>query len=154
MDPEIIMNYPYNEKSDLWSVGVMMYQLYYRKAPYEGNTEQEILNNINNCISFSMPEDDKFADLINRLLVVNVQNRISWDEYFEHPFFTGKELDSELGYTFSGNNEKSLYNTISFISKDSKINIGNQEDPGLCYSFSEIMKTVLFKVVTYMQIQK
>ena len=136
MAPEIIMNYPYNEKSDLWSVGVMMYQLYYRKVPYEGNTEQEVLNNINNCISFSMPEDEKFADLINRLLVINVQNRISWDEYFEHPFFTGKELDSELGYTFSGNNEKSLYNSISYISKDSKINMGNGEDPGLCYSFS------------------
>jgi len=136
MAPEIIMNYPYNEKSDLWSVGVMMYQLYYRKVPYDGNTEQEVLNNINNCISFSMPEDEKFADLINRLLVVNVQNRISWDEYFEHPFFTGKELNSELGYTFSGNNEKSLYNSISYIPKDSKINTGNGDDPGLCYSFS------------------
>ena len=133
MAPEIIMNYPYNEKSDLWSVGVMMYQLYYRKVPYDGNTEQEVLNNINNCISFSMPEDEKFADLINRLLVVNVQNRISWDEYFEHPFFTGKELNSELGYTFSGNNEKSLYNSISYIPKDSKINTGNGDDPGLCY---------------------
>ena len=138
MAPEIIMNYPYNEKSDLWSVGVMMYQLYYKQVPYEGNTEQEILSKINGNVPFNMPEDEKFADLINRLLVVNVQNRISWDQYFVHPFFTGKELDCELGYTFSGNNEKtSLYNSISFNTKDSKFSMGNKEELGLCYSYSE-----------------
>lgn len=137
MAPEIIMNYPYNEKSDLWSVGVMMYQLYYKQVPYEGNTEQEILSKINGNVPFNMPEDEKFADLINRLLVVNVQNRISWDQYFEHPFFTGKGLDCELGYTFSGNNEKNfLYNSVSFYEKDNKFNMGNQEEIGLCYSFS------------------
>jgi serine/threonine protein kinase len=137
MAPEIIMNYPYNEKSDLWSVGVMMYQLYYKQVPYEGNTEQEIINKINANVPFNMPEDEKFADLINQLLVVNVQNRISWDQYFEHPFFTGKELHTELGYTFSGNNEKtSLYNSISFNLKDNKFNMGNKEEIGLCYSFS------------------
>ena len=137
MAPEIIMNYPYNEKSDLWSVGVMMYQLYYKQVPYEGNTEQEILSKINGNVPFNMPEDEKFADLINRLLVVNVQNRISWDQYFVHPFFTGKELDCELGYTFSGNNEKtSLYNSISFNPNDNKLSMGSEEEQGLCYSFS------------------
>ena len=137
MAPEIIMNYPYNEKSDLWSVGVMMYQLYYKQVPYEGNTEQEILSKINGNVPFNMPEDEKFADLINRLLVVNVQNRISWDQYFEHPFFTGKGLDCELGYTFSGNNEKtSLYNSISFNPNDNKLSMGSEEEQGLCYSFS------------------
>jgi serine/threonine protein kinase len=85
-----------------------------------------------------MPEDEKFADLINQLLVVNVQNRISWEQYFEHPFFTGKELNTELGYTFSGNNEKtSLYNSISFNIKDNnKFSMRNENNIGLNYSYS------------------
>ena len=137
MAPEIIMNYPYDEKSDLWSVGVMMYQLYYKQVPYEGNTEQEIISKINGNVPFNMPQDERFADLINQLLVVNVQNRISWDQYFEHPFFTGKELNTELGYTFSGNNEKNfLYNSVSFNIKDNKYNMGHKEGSGLCYSFN------------------
>ena len=138
MAPEIIMNFPYNEKSDLWSVGVMMYQLYYKQVPYEGNTEQEIISKINGNVPFNMPEDEKFADLINQLLVVNVQNRISWDQYFEHPFFTGKDLNTELGYTFSGNNEKtSLYNSISFNIKDNnKFSMRNENNIGLNYSYS------------------
>ena len=93
MAPELLVNQPYNEKSDLWSVGVMMYQLYFKEIPYEGNNENEILQKIQSNIPFKQPSDPKFKDLINKLLVFNVQNRLSWEEYFNHPFFTGKDLE-------------------------------------------------------------
>ena len=41
-----MMKCPYDEKADLWSVGVMMYQLYYKKIPYDGKTEKDILDRI------------------------------------------------------------------------------------------------------------
>ena len=115
MAPEIMMNYQYDNKSDLWSIGVMMYQLYYREIPYEGNTEDEILKKINLKIPFKQPEDPKFRDLINKLLVVNPNDRISWNDYFNHPFFTGENLIN--------NNEQNngfLRNTISFIPNSEK----------------------------------
>ena len=46
MAPEVMMKCPYGEKADLWSVGVMMYQLYYKKIPYDGKTEKDILDRI------------------------------------------------------------------------------------------------------------
>lgn len=113
MAPEIMMNYPYNDKSDLWSVGVMMYQLYYREVPYEGNSEQEILDKINSNLPYKQPEDPTFRDLINRLLVVDVQRRLSWNQYFNHPFFTGKELEYE--YSNNNGNNNNLYNSISYM---------------------------------------
>ena len=93
MAPEIMLDLPYNEKSDLWSVGVMMYQLYFKEVPYEGNTEAEILSKIKLNIPLKQPEDMNFRDLLNRLLTVDSDKRLSWEEYFDHPFFTGNDLD-------------------------------------------------------------
>ena len=98
MAPEVMMNMPYDEKSDLWSVGVMMYQLYYKQIPYEGMTEIEILNKIKSNTPYKQPEDPYFRDLINKIFVMNPQNRITWDEYFNHPFFTGKEIPKNNYY--------------------------------------------------------
>jgi len=39
---------------------------------------QNVLNNI---------PDGPIRNLLSRLLVVNPQERISWDEYFQHEFF-------------------------------------------------------------------
>ena len=92
MAPEIMMNMPYDDKSDLWSVGIMMYQLYYKEIPYDGMTEVEILNKIKSNTPYKQPEDKYFRDLLNRIFVMDPQNRMTWNEYFNHPFFTGKEM--------------------------------------------------------------
>ena len=94
MAPEIMMNRPYNEKSDLWSIGIMMYQLYYREVPFEGNSENEILQKIQSNKNIKHPDDPNLSDLINKLLVVDDRYRLSWNEYFNHPFFTGKESEN------------------------------------------------------------
>ena len=111
MAPEVMMNIKCNsDKMDLWSIGVMMYQLYYKEVPYDGNTEEEILRKINSNLPYKQPEDPKLRDLINRLLVVNVEKRISWKDYFNHPFFTGENLNYNernivnLSYSFSFKN--------------------------------------------------
>ena len=118
MAPEIMMNSPYNEKSDLWSVGVMMYQLYYREVPYEGNSENEIMQKINSNKPYSQPEERDFRDLINRLLVVNVKDRLSWNEYFNHPFFGGSEREKEMSYENNNELDFKLNNHSSNIIND------------------------------------
>ena len=117
MAPEIMMNSPYNEKSDLWSVGVMMYQLYYREVPYEGNTEVEILQKIKSNYPYKQPKEKDLRDLINKLLVVNVQERLSWNDYFNHPFFVGNKNEEELPYESN--------NDINLNSINSCTDIGN-----------------------------
>ena len=119
MAPEIMMNLPYDDKSDLWSVGVMMYQLYYREIPYDGMTEVEILNKIKANIPYKQPEDLKFRDLLNRILVADPRNRISWDEYFNHPFFTGKELQMENPCQNQVFNSYCQIDKIEYQNKDS-----------------------------------
>ena len=46
MAPEILKMEEYNEKCDLWSLGVNIYQLYTKKFPYFANFEIGILKEI------------------------------------------------------------------------------------------------------------
>ena len=48
MAPEILSGGEYNYKCDLWSIGIIIYRLIFGNMPYKGETENEILNNINN----------------------------------------------------------------------------------------------------------
>ena len=98
MAPEIMMDLPYNENSDLWSIGVM-YQLHYKEIPYSGYNEQEILKKIKYNAPRKQPDDPQFRDLLNRLLVMDPKKRISWNDYFNHPFFVNNSLQKEEQYT-------------------------------------------------------
>ena len=89
MAPEIINDdNGYNSKIDLWSSGIVMYQMLYGKTPFNASTHYELINKINdNKIKF--PNNDfsyHCLDLLAKLLTKNPDNRISWDDFFNHPF--------------------------------------------------------------------
>ena len=119
MAPEIMLNNPYNNKSDLWSVGVMMYQLYFRDVPYDGKNEQDILKKIQSNQPLKQPDDPDLRDLINKLLVFNVQDRLSWREYFEHPFFNPNNKNKN-----NNNNENCNQNNLNLNKKQSSESSG------------------------------
>ena len=89
MAPEILSGKEYNNKCDLWSLGVNIYQLYTKKPPYSGQFDNNILNQIDKLGQsvLDIIEDAKLKDLLSKLLVKDPNNRISWKEYFEHDFF-------------------------------------------------------------------
>jgi len=96
MAPEIMKNKKYDSKVDLWSVGVIIYQLHFNKLPYPGCKEEAILEKIKNKVPYKQPEDPKLRDLLNKLLEEDPNKRLSWEEYFNHPFFTGEQANSSI----------------------------------------------------------
>ena len=86
MAPEIIKRKPYDNKCDLWSIGVVIYLLCFKKYPYE---LYEIIGNVNqlNQNNFNKHSNWLLNDLISKLLKTDPKQRISWEEYFNHPFF-------------------------------------------------------------------
>ena len=92
MAPEILSGKKYNNKCDLWSLGVNIYFLYMKKLPYSGTSENLILNQIKKLGQSILDKikDEKLKDLLSKLLVVEPENRISWEDYFEHAFFKNK----------------------------------------------------------------
>ena len=128
MAPEVLMNKPYNEKSDLWSIGAMMYQLHFKDIPYPGFSEQQILGKIQRNYQRKQPNDPMFRDLLNKIFVIDPNKRISWDDYFNHPFFNVKnnekkqsqyEKISDIDFEYNYNTkEKDLF--YCYIAKDNK----------------------------------
>ena len=89
MAPEIIKEEKYNNKCDLWSIGVIIYQLSFKEFPYNVLTGIALLKQIENFQQkrFKKTKDSKLDDLIGKLLIAEPSKRLSWKEYFEHPFF-------------------------------------------------------------------
>ena len=89
MAPEILNDEEYTNKCDLWSLGVNIFQMYTKQFPYVSKVEKGILNLIekHKQTILEVIKDEKLKDLLSKLLVRNPDERISWEEYFEHPFF-------------------------------------------------------------------
>jgi serine/threonine protein kinase len=85
--PEVLKGEKYTEKSDLWSLGVLIYFLYFNKFPFEGKTKEEILNKIQKGINGELTKNKDFDDLLKKLLNENDEERITWSDYFKHRFF-------------------------------------------------------------------
>ena len=90
--PEVIDNL-YDERSDEWSCGVLMYILLCGEPPFQGETEEEIFANVKKgVIDFSKKKfqnvSNNCIDLIKKLLTPNKKYRIKASEALKHPFFT------------------------------------------------------------------
>ena len=85
-------NNKYSYKCDLWSLGIIIYELLFKEKPYKGETECAIIDNIkkngNNLLKKA--NNENLDNLIRKLLEYNPDKRLSWDEYFNHPFFKQK----------------------------------------------------------------
>ena len=97
MAPEMTTAYHtkgvYDSKVDLWSVGVGYYKLLFGRFPFGAKNDinqdiQEVSgknlkfhDNINNVSEYT-------KDLLRRILEKDPQQRLTWEEFFEHELFT------------------------------------------------------------------
>ena len=96
MAPEIIKR-KYDEKCDLWSIGVILYILLTGRPPFDGNDDDEILENVKKGVydkwAYPFPLLSAHAkDLIFKLLQYDPKKRLSAEEAIEHPWFKTAEF--------------------------------------------------------------
>ncbi len=86
MAPEILNHHKYNIKSDLWSVGVILYEMVMKEHPFKALNITELTNVINKKkpIFLNVDIDSECKKLIERLLIVDSTNRLEWDELYEN----------------------------------------------------------------------
>ena len=89
MAPEILEKKEYDEKCDLWSIGIIIYRLLFFNSPFSGYTETALIKNIKKLGNNKLKKsgNKELDDLIKKLLEKDPEKRINWANYFNHPFF-------------------------------------------------------------------
>jgi len=95
MAPEIMKYKKYDIKSDLWSVGIILYQMLFGCTPFKAKNFIDLIGKIENS-EIKIPDEFKISclcrDLLKGLLKKNPKERITWEEFFEHEWFTIDEI--------------------------------------------------------------
>ena len=89
MAPEIVKNESYDYSIDVWSLGVLLYELIHSHSPFvvKDLNINKIENNIlSKELRFKKDVSLECRDLIEKLLIKDAKNRMKIGEIFTHPF--------------------------------------------------------------------
>ena len=95
--PECLKGKKINNKGDIWSLGILIYYLLFKQYPYNG-TEIQILKQIESNKKLNVINDKLLDDLLKKMLNPNIDKRINWEEYFNHPFFNNNNVINNLPF--------------------------------------------------------
>ena len=56
MAPEVLKGEPYSTKADIWSLGVIVYEMLYGVCPFQSNSIAMLINTIINATQIDFPE--------------------------------------------------------------------------------------------------
>jgi serine/threonine protein kinase len=88
MSPEVLHGQGYDYKSDVWSLGCMLYELSTLKSPFEGpnQTLYDIFKRINNGEYEPIPEtfSQELRNLVTRMLLNDPKRRPTAQEAFTY----------------------------------------------------------------------
>jgi serine/threonine protein kinase len=111
--PEMLNENIINYKScDIWSFGIIMYELFHGYTPFKGQSDFETIENIKNYklkINEKLPNDVK--DLIKKLLTFEESKRIGFNdikEIMNHKFFQGINFNNLYNEKVPENFKKSI----------------------------------------------
>lgn len=84
MAPQILKKTAYTTKCDIWSAGIIFYELLVGKLPWTASNEHELLYNIiNKPLHIPNSLSEWSRHLLARMIVANENERIGWEELFE-----------------------------------------------------------------------
>lgn len=90
MSPELVQEKPYDHRADLWSLGIILYELFVGHPPF-------FTNNIYSLISLIVQKDVDYPDsmscslrsFLSGLLTKRPESRLAWPQLLFHPFIMG-----------------------------------------------------------------
>jgi serine/threonine protein kinase len=94
MAPEILFKTKYSSKSDLWSLGIIIYQMVYHKHPYKDpKSISDLIKKIEiEKIEYPNTVSEECIELMKELLNLSPNYRLSWKELKNHKWYEDIEF--------------------------------------------------------------
>jgi fused-like protein len=87
MAPELVREQPYNHTADLWSLGVILYELFVGQPPFYTNSVYALIRHIvKDPVKYPENMSAHFKSFLKGLLNKSPQSRLTWPALLEHPF--------------------------------------------------------------------
>jgi len=125
--PEVIRGEPYDEKIDIWAIGILIYECFSSsgKTPFnrldflqrtEDNKEYIIKKDKDLKIVYDNDFDPLAKNLIEKILKINPEDRLSIDDILNHIFFSDLNLQikNEI-FNYGENKDKKNENILNQI---------------------------------------
>ncbi|KAM3130541.1 hypothetical protein pb186bvf_017350 [Paramecium bursaria] len=96
MSPQAFKN-RYSEKSDIWALGVTLYEMLFGQVPWQAGTEKELAYRMQTTpVQFPFQISDECRDLIQRCLTVDENYRYNVEDIERHPWLRQKVQELQL----------------------------------------------------------
>lgn len=87
MAPELVQERPYNYSADLWSLGVICYELFVGQPPFYTNSLISLIHLIvENPVKYPDTMSSDFRSFLQGLLQKDPKRRLGWPDLLHHPF--------------------------------------------------------------------
>ena len=87
VSPEMLRKVGYDEKIDIWALGVLLFEMLAGYAPFSANSKEDLYSNVLK-VKINWPNDfpPLAKDLVMKILRFEPSERISIDEMLKHPW--------------------------------------------------------------------
>jgi serine/threonine protein kinase len=162
VSPEMVKKYPYNEKVDIWGIGVLIFELLFGYPPFSSNFNEDRYNNIKEGkINWPQEINDKDAkDLIGKILKINPNERLSLEEIEKHPWlistYNKMKEDKQTNDTFENKEltQTQIYKNNIMNNGISKLFNSDKKSLSKLYSYNELENDGSFSTKEILNIYK
>lgn len=89
MAPEILDKERQDFGIDIWALGILLYEMYHKKAPFTGRSPHEISKAIKRrkLVFSASPMCAEAKDIIDKILQMDPRKRLTIEQFYTHPYF-------------------------------------------------------------------
>lgn len=127
MPPEALKKLPYNQKFDMWSLGIILYVMLVGDFPFKGRDLNNLYKNIKTQpVNLDTKElaavSDLCKDLLNKLLEKDSNLRLSSEDALKHDWFKKDKDPNNEEETIDFKESKNVVSNLKSYKQGSKLN--------------------------------